>query len=160
VKEAILFLISHFDVHDAEFYFEKEKLTRSQWEGIFSECIYNEEVCIFREDGEEYMLIIKKPLIEFRNLTKDYTAYIFPMSGAHGEEVEPGDITYREIMDWIYGEDQQWDLKAMEYIDNFQEFIKIEQALKKHPKKRLYILSKYEDLRNYKDENERHKEFP
>lgn len=156
----MLFLISSFNIDDGEFYFQKEKLTREQWERIFRESIYNEEICVFREDEEEYMLVIKKPTIEYKNLTKNYLAYAFPASDTPGEEIEPDDVTYNEIMDWIYKDNTDWDNRSLDFVEKFDFFTNIEKKLKETPKRRVFIANKYEELRSFKGENERHKAFP
>lgn len=61
MKESIIYLVSKFNTDDQDFIFDQDLLTKAQWEIVFTEFIYNEEICIFREDGEEYMLVIKKP---------------------------------------------------------------------------------------------------
>jgi len=61
VKESIIYFVSKFSIEENAFFFEKDLLQIEQWEQIFSESIYNEEICVFREDGEEFMLVIKKP---------------------------------------------------------------------------------------------------
>lgn len=145
---------------DWDFYFEKERLERDQWLKIFSERKYNEEVCVFRDNGEEYMLIITKPVIEYKNTSKDYMVHFYPVAGAKDEELDPDDLTYAEIMSWMYDGVDEWDSRALDYIDDFAIFDEIDKSLKQHPKFRIFTVNKYEDLRSYKKEDDRHKEFP
>ena len=152
------------------FFFEDDKISSAQWEGILSEskvtilCVglYNEEVCVFRQDHEEYMMVIKKPRIEYRDLVKDYTINAFPVSTRNGEEVEPDDITYNTILKWICYDsfDNEWYHDAKTYVDNFQIYSKIDQMLKKNPKNRLFVVNKYEEIRAFKKESDRNNAFP
>ena len=151
---SILFIIN------IEFCFSKGCLSREQWEEVFTETIYNEEVWIFREDGVEYLLVIKKPIIEYKNLSKNYTLNVFPVSRTNAEELSPEDITYHEILDWIYEENDGWDSRAIEYIEEFNKLDSINIKAEKSTKKRVFILNKYEDLRQFTNENDRYREFP
>lgn len=156
----MLYIISNFSTEDGEFHFEQDKLTIDQWLILFNGSIYNEEVCLFREDGMEFMLAVRKPTILVQNLDMNYSVEFFPVSGAYGEELEPEDVTYREIMNWIYDDNDDWIERCQEYVEGYQEFTAIEQLLAKNPKRRYFIVNKYEDLRSYKHELDRHREFP
>lgn len=167
---AISFLISQFNTDskgkllhfkpNLEFCFSKGCLSRQQWEEVFTETIYNEEVCIFREDGVEYLLVIKKPIIEYKNLSLNYTLNVFPVSGSNTDELSPEYITYNEILNWIYDDSEGWDRRALEYIEEFSKFESIHEIAETNTKKRVFILNMYEDLRNFTNENDRYREFP
>ena len=135
-------------------------MSRQQWEEVFTETIYNEEVCIFREDGVEYLLVIKKPIIEYKNLSLNYTLNVFPVSGSNTDELSPEYITYNEILNWIYDDSEGWDRRALEYIEEFSKFESIHEIAETNTKKRVFILNMYEDLRNFTNENDRYREFP
>lgn len=135
-------------------------MTVSKLEDIFTESIYNEEICIFREDGHEYMLVIKKPTIEYKNLSKKFSAFVFPASDAQPEELSPEDVTYNEIMSWLYEGEEDWESRAIEYIETFDKFSEIASALATKPTKKVFVLNKYEDLRSYGNEQDRYREFP
>jgi hypothetical protein len=160
VKQSLIYLVSHFSSDEGDFIFEDDFLTRDQWETVFSESIYNEEVCVFREDEEELMLIIKKPTIQLRNHTKNYTADFFPVSALDVGEIAPEDITYKDMVEWIYGTNTDWTDRALEYLESFQAFDDIENHLKKSSRKRYIVANKYEDVRSFNKEVDRHREFP
>jgi len=111
VKEALIYLVSKFSTDEGEFYFEQDLLQKEQWEIIFNESLYNEEICIFRQDQQEFMLVIKKPCIEINNISKGYVAQFYPISSIHGEEIEPGDVTYQHMIKWIYDDCVDWEDK-------------------------------------------------
>jgi len=70
-----------------------------------------------------------------RNISKNYTAQFYPMTPYHGEEAEPGDITYKDMVQWIFEENKGWEFKVQEYIEGFQCFDNIDNLLLKSTKK-------------------------
>ena len=106
------------------------------------------------------MMIITKPLIEYSNLTKDYTLHVYPASGTEGDDADPEDVTYTEIMTWMYDSSKDWETRAIEYIDMLDPFDDINKSLKDRPKLKIFTFNKYEDLRVYRKEDEKFKEFP
>mmetsp|Transcript_36520 Transcript_36520/g.36114 ORF Transcript_36520/g.36114 Transcript_36520/m.36114 type:complete len:266 (-) Transcript_36520:1-798(-) len=93
------------------------------------------------------------------NTTKNYTAQFYPVSGKNNEEVEPDDITYKEMIQWLFNDSTGWETIAQEYIESFQIDDDIDRLLK-NPKKRFFTFNKYEDIRAYKRESDRIREFP
>lgn len=160
MKESIIYFVSKFSIEEKQFFFDKDLLQVEQWEHIFSESIYNEEICIFREDGEEYMLVIKKPCLEIRNEAKNYVAQFHPVSGKNEETVEPDDITYSEIVRWLFDSHEGWEARAQEFIQSYQLKDELANLAVQNPKKRFFTVNKYEDVRSYRQESDRIKEFP
>ena len=94
------------------------------------------------------------------NASKNYTAQYYPVSGRNQEEVEPDDITYKEMVKWLFEDPKGWESFAQEYIQSFQTEDEIENLISKNSKKRFFTLNKYEDIRSYKKESYRIREFP
>jgi hypothetical protein len=110
------------------------------------------------------MLIIKKPTIQLRNHTKNYKTDFYPVSVLDVGEIEPDDITYKDMVEWIYGSDDDknssFQDKVLEYIESFEAYDTIESLLLKSQKKRYIVANKYEDIRSFNKETDRHREFP
>lgn len=78
----------------------------------------------------------------------------------NGEEIEPEDITYSDITNWIFGDNSDWEFKAQDYIETFQCADELKNLCVKNPRKKFFVINKYEDIRAYKKESNRLKEFP
>ena len=105
-------------------------------------------------------MVIKKPTIEYQNITKNYWVHIFPVSGTNTDELAPEDITYNEILNWVFTKNEEWIDRWLEYIDTFGCLDTINEKAAANTKKRVFILNKYEDLRNFTNENDRYREVP
>ena len=93
-------------------------------------------------------------------MTRNYVTYIFPVSGFNTEDLAPEDITYNEIINWTFDKNEEWVERCLEYIETFGSLDNINEKASTNTKKRVFILNKYEDLRNFSNENDRYREVP
>ncbi|CAI2366154.1 unnamed protein product [Moneuplotes crassus] len=84
----------------------------------------SKEKVLDETEGSTYCIEIHKPLLEINNVKNNYSIFSHPEIGPIQK---PGDhiATIDSVFNWIFGDEQYWMIKTLEYFKTFSQFERI-----------------------------------
>ena len=74
------------------------------------------------------MLVIRKPCIQYIDNKSKVVVWVYPVSN-EDPELEDGDVTYKDMVDWGCDETIEWQTKAIQYLEGIESFRTNEEKL-------------------------------
>lgn len=109
-------LIEKYDHNEKKLNIEGTILERGFLEFVLDESAVTEEVAAFEREGQEFMLVLWKPCVEYFDEENQILILLHPKL-SHDIELEDDDITYQELIKWGCNPKIKWVDRVINYLE-------------------------------------------